>query len=113
MNVDEVLGTLHTRGAFTRVALDLYDEYRLLIDAVARQHEPGRITSRERAIGCGLLVRLSKFMFATATLVRNMGRCGEIVKVLNRFQMESAINLLVLLKRNSPEAYTDFVAAGL
>ena len=52
VNVDEVLGTLQTRRAFTNMALDLYNECRLLIDAVARQHE---VTDRRAARGASVI----------------------------------------------------------
>ena len=111
--VDGVLATLTTRRAFTALCLDLYEESRLVIGEIARQHEPARITDRTRAIGCGILVRLDKFMLATATLVKAMGRCGEVLNSLNRCQMEGAINLQLLLQRDSPEAYQDFVVMSL
>ena len=102
----EGLAAVTHRDQFTNLARLLYQETAHIVRLVASVHEPNRITDRNHAICCGLLVRMWKFMLAITTLTTTLDRCGEIVKALNRCILESAVNLMFLLKKNDQETST-------
>jgi hypothetical protein len=110
---DERLSAFTDREQFTNLAHLLYQETAHIVRIVASVHEPDRISDRDHAICCGLLVRIWKFMLAIATLTAVMDRCGEIVKALNRCILESAVNLMFLLKKHDRETFDDFVRKSL
>ena len=114
MNVaDGPLALLNRRREFTEVSLELYRETARVIRVVAQHHEPTRLKEMDRAICCGLLVRITKFMVGVGSLMAMYPRIGEVIQALNRCQMESAINILYLLKKNDPEVFSDFVKKSL
>ena len=81
------------------VAIELYRESSLVIQACAQNHALAKLTDRSRAICCGLLVRLGKYMLSVDTLVTHM--------------TSSAVNVTYLLHVDTPEVYEDFVKKGL
>ena len=110
---DGPLALLNRRREFTEVSLELYRETARVIRVVAQHHEPTRLKEMDRAICCGLLVRITKFMVGVGSLMAMYPRIGEVIQALNRCQMESAINILYLLKKNDPEVFSDFVKKSL
>jgi hypothetical protein len=67
-----------------QVAIQLYREASLTIQACARNHAPAKLTDRSRAICCGLLVRLGKYMLAVDTLVTHQDSCADVLMAINR-----------------------------
>ena len=63
---------------------------------------------RNEAIAVGLLVRIAKFMLAVVQLSAESER-GDVVFALNRCILESATNLVYLLRKNEPAIYDQFV----
>lgn len=110
---NELLASLKRRREFTAVSLELYRETARVIRVVAQHHEPARLKDMDRVICCGLLVRITKFMVGVGSLMAMHPRIGEVIQALNRCQMESAINILFLLRKNDPEVFTDFVKRSL
>ncbi|MGH9346740.1 MAG: hypothetical protein ACRD26_05680 [Vicinamibacterales bacterium] len=110
---DERLASLKRRREFTGVSLELYRETARVIRVVAQHREPARLKEMDRAICCGLLARITKFMVGVGSLMAMHPRIGEVIQALNRCQMESAINILFLLKKDDPDAFSDFVKKSL
>jgi hypothetical protein len=76
-----------------QVAVQLYRESSLVIQACAQSHAPAKVTDRSRAICCGLLVRLGKYMLAVDTLVTHQESCADVLMSINRCMLESAVNI--------------------
>jgi hypothetical protein len=91
----------------------LYREASLTIQACAQNHAPAKLTDRSRAICCGLLARLGKYMLAVDTLVTHQDSCADVLIAINRCMFESAVNVTYLLHVDRPEVYEDFVKKGL
>jgi len=96
-----------------QVSIQLYREASLTIQACAQNHAPAKLTDRSRAICCGLLVRLGKYMLAVDTLVTHQDSCADVLMAINRSMFESAVNVTYLLHVDTPEVYEDFVKKGL
>jgi hypothetical protein len=96
-----------------QVSIQLYREASLTIQACAQNHAPAKLTDRSRAICCGLLVRLGKYMLAVDTLVTHQDSCADVLMAINRCMFESAVNVTYLLHVDTPEVYEDFVKKGL
>jgi hypothetical protein len=82
----------------------------LAISAGAEAEE--RPLTRNQAICAGLLMRIAKFQLVITQLTAESDR-GEVVQVLNRCIMESAVNLQFLIRRNEQRFYDQFVLHGL
>ena len=95
------------------IAIQLYREASLTVQACAQNHAPAKLTDRARAISCGLLVRLGKYMLAVDTLVTHQDSCADVLMAINRCMIESAVNVTYLLHVDTPEVYEDFVKKGL
>ncbi|MGH9239991.1 MAG: hypothetical protein ACRD3G_18265 [Vicinamibacterales bacterium] len=84
--------------ALMQVAIQLYREASLTIQACAQNHAPAKLTDGSRAICCGLLVRLAKYMLAVDTLVTHQESCADVLMAINRCMFESAVNMTYLLR---------------
>lgn len=99
-----------TRGAF-----ELYKETGALVNLAASVYVGGDVTeyplSRNEAVAVGLLVRLCKFMLVVTQLSAE-GRRGDVIFALNRCILESATNLLYLLRKSEAATYDQFVISS-
>ena len=86
------------------VAIQLYRESSLVIQPCAQNHAPPKLTDRSRAICCGLLVRLGKYMLAVDTLVTHMTSSADVLMAINRCMLESAVNVTYLLHVDTPRS---------
>ena len=111
--------TLHdcvTKASFSPLAFELYKEAATVIAICSHMHtEPGPEGpfSRDQAVCAGLLVRITKFMIAVASLVSHDPERGDVVFALNRSITESATDLRFLATKNEKRYFDQFVAAGL
>lgn len=67
---------------------------------------------RNQAICAGLLMRIAKFQLVITQLTAESDR-GEVVHILNRCIIESAVNLQFLIGRNEQHFYDQFVLHSL
>jgi hypothetical protein len=95
-----------------QVAIQLYRESSLVIQACAQNHAPAPLTDRSRAICFGLLVRLGKFMLAVDTLVTHQ-ESADVLMAINRCMLESAVDVTYRLSVDTPDVYDEFVKKGL
>jgi hypothetical protein len=71
-----------------QVAIQLYREASVAIQACAQNHAPAKLTDRSRAVCCGLLVRLGKYRLAVDTLVTHQDSCTDVLMAINRGDVE-------------------------
>lgn len=95
------------------VALGLYREASHAIQACAQNHHPEKLTDRPRAICCGLLVRITKYMLAVDTLATHLAESADVLMALNRCMLESCVNITYLLTVDTPAVFDEFVKKGL
>ena len=114
---DEVLQECTARSSFSPLAFELYKETVRALAVCSHLYvsfsaEEANLP-RNQAICAGLLVRISKFMTAVASLVADDPDRADVVFALNRSITESATNLRYLLAKNEERVFGQFVKAGL
>lgn len=114
---DATLRQCAAQGAFSRLALELYGETITVLVVCSHAYivvtsEEG-VLSRNQAICAGLLVRITKFMTAVASLVSQDPERADVVFALNRSIMESATNLEFLVAKNEERFFDQFVCFSL
>ena len=113
---DEILQDCVTKASFSPLAFELYKEVATMMSICSHMHtEPGPEDPllRNQAICAGLLVRITKFMIAVASLVSQDAERGDVVFALNRSITESSTDLRFLATKNEERHFDQFVAAGL
>ncbi len=110
------ISNIETMDGVEEAAFELYKETAILVAVIANLYEgdvPAEMAlDRNRAVCAGLLVRIAKFMMAVIQLTAK-DRRGEVVLVLNRCILESAINLEFLVTQNSDQLFDRFVKNSL
>ena len=97
-------------------AFDLYRDTVGVVTAIANiytaetAHDP---LPRGQAILVGLLMRIAKFMTAVMQLSDGQRDKGEVILALNRSIMESVVNLKVLIAKDDPRVFSQFVEFSL
>lgn len=114
---DATLRQCATQGAFSRLALGLYGETITVLAGCSHAYvvvtSKEGVLSRNQAICAGLLVRITKFMTAVASLVSQDPERADVVFALNRSIMESATNLEFLIAKNEERFFDQFVCFSL
>ena len=114
---DEALQECVTKGLFSPLALELYEEAATVLAVCSHLY----VTSspeesalpRNQAVCAGLLVRITKFMAAVASLVSQKSDCADVVFALNRSITESATNLHFLVLKSEDRFFDQFVSFSL
>jgi hypothetical protein len=109
----ELLRQCREKEDFTELAFKLYRETGCVLSVVAHAYigQPGSkmALKLEQAICAGFVIRIVKFMISVVQLGEQADR-GEVILALNRSIFESAVNLRVLVLKNS---YDEFIKSGL
>ena len=113
---EQLLEECRVKGQFGPLLFDLYKEAAGLVclsSAAFISHNGNTLKfGRNQAICSGLLVRMSKLMLSVAKLSADIEH-GETVEILNRCILESAVNLMYLVKEGDDQVYGRFVKGGL
>ncbi len=113
---EDVLSNLGSESDFMRVAVELLKEIGVITSYVISVIPTDRLGrrrewNRNEAILVGLLVRLSKLQQAITDQVCQHRL--EIAHILYRCLVETTVNLLFLLERNSDQLFQDYVEYSL
>lgn len=112
---DEVVADLVNKRHFGRLGFEILKETGVLtsiISSVQRGGEKTDVLPRNRALCAGLLLRMAKFMQAVAKLSTEQGH-GPVIAALFRCIVESAVNVMYLIKHDDDELYDSFIKTGL
>ena len=113
---EDLLEHCRETGQFGPLLLELYMEAGGLVcissSVYVHHNEDSLKLDRNQAICAGLLVRMSKLMQSVIKLSADIEH-GETVEILDRCILESAVNLMYLLKLDDDQVYDRFVRSGL
>jgi hypothetical protein len=113
----EVIEACKAARSFSPLAFELYKETVAVLAVCSAGHldggEGGGGLARNQAICAGLLLKVAKFMTSVASLVSLDAERADVVYVLNRTIMESAVNLRFLLLKNEGRVFDQFVQFSL
>jgi hypothetical protein len=94
------------------IAFELYKEAASVVNFVAHLAPEEGGWPRNQAICGGLMIRIFKLMLVVTQLSAKRDR-GEVVYLLNRSIMESAVNLEFLVRKNDDKIFDQFVSYSL
>ena len=114
---DETLQECVAKMSFSPLAFELYKESAHVLAVCSHLYacsSPEEAAlPRNQAICAGLLVRITKFMAAVASLVSQEADRADVVVALNRCITESATDLRFLMIKNEDRFFEQFVRVGL